>query len=46
MPLILIETNLKNEDIPSNFEVDLHKALAPVMGKDISVIYLKSYLNE
>ena len=38
MPLIQIETNLKAEDIPANFEVDLHKSLAPVMGKDISVI--------
>ncbi len=39
MPLIQIETNLKDEDIPTNFVVNLHESLAPVMGKDISVIH-------
>lgn len=37
MPLVQIETNLKDEEIPKNFEADLNKALALVMGKDLSV---------
>lgn len=41
MPLITIETNLKDADFPSDFEVNMHKALAPVMGKDISVIFFQ-----
>lgn len=35
--MIRIETNLKDEDFPEGFEVELHKMLAPVMGKPIDV---------
>lgn len=45
MPVVLIETNLKDEDIPANFEIDLNKALAPVMEKDVSVSYLRNLIT-
>ena len=39
MPVIQIDTNFEDKDIPDDFEVKLHRFLAPLMGKDISVGY-------
>lgn len=37
MPIIKIETNLKDDEIPEDFEVELHKFMAPLLGKDLIV---------
>lgn len=46
MPLISIETNLQDADFPSDFEVQMHKSLAPVMGKDISKLITNLKTNQ
>jgi hypothetical protein len=37
MPVIQIDTNLKDADMPANFIVNLHRHLAPIMKKDVAV---------
>ena len=44
MPVIRIDTNLKDEDIPENFEVELNKFISQLMDKPLPVsFYLRMY---
>lgn len=37
MPIIELKTNLKNEEIASDFEARFNRHFAPIWGKDPSV---------
>ncbi len=44
MPLIQIDTNLNENDIPDDFVIKLHRFLAPIMNKDIKVLNFEIFI--
>ena len=44
MPLCVFYTNVANDKVPGDFEVELSKALAEVLSKPIEVCFLFSHI--